>query len=336
MMRYCLVLLCAAAAAQTDVSGTWSGMGGEPISLVLKQNGTVISGSAGPTTKDQLLQLESGAIDGDHVVIKAGPLHLDIHVQGDEMRGEAVFGNRTSKVYLKRAAKLNPDARFEVASVKRAPPPPDRNFSSSMRVDPGRLFCRNVSLRKLIVNSYEVKDYQVNGPEWMDSELYDIDAAVPPGTSGDQLLVMLQNLLADRFRLTLHREMRQMSVYALVVAKSGAKLHAGSGMGGTTASPGKIRGDSVPIRNLVQALSRQMDLPVVDMTDLRGTYNFTLEWTPDTRPDAGGRGAATADVTPGSSIFTAIQDQLGLKLEPRKEPQEILVVDRLEKTPTEN
>jgi uncharacterized protein (TIGR03435 family) len=332
------LLFAAAAPAQTDVSGKWSGIGGGPIYMVLKQEGNKLSGTAGPSAKEQLLEFHDGTVEGDHLLFKVGPLEIDARMEGDEIHGQAVLGGQASKVILKRADKLDPDARFEVASVKPAPPTPGRGISSNMRMDPSRITCTNVTLKKLIVESYEMKEYQVIGPEWLNTELYNIEATIAPGTSGDQALVMIHNLLADRFHLALHRETRELSVYALVVGKNGSKLHASELPRSSTSSrPGKITGQGTFMRNLVEALSRQLDLPVIDMTGLKGTFDFTLEWAPDRGPSAEPRGApAPTEAAAGPSIFTAVQEQLGLKLEARKAPVEILVVDHAEKTPTGN
>lgn len=321
-----LFLTCAF--ADTDVSGKWSGIGGGPIYLVLKQDGNKLSGTAGPSSKEQLLDFQDGTVDGDHIKFNVGPLQIDARVEGDEIRGEAVLNGQNSKVFLKRVDKLDPNARFEAATVKRAPPPPNRNYTSSMRMDPARITCTNVTIHKLMVESYEVKDYQVSGPDWINTELYNIEATMAPGTSGDQVLVMVRNLLADRFQLAMHRETKELPIYALVVAKGGSKLKPSeSGRMGTSSSPGKITSERTFLRNLAEVLSRQLDMPVLDMTGLKGTFELTLEWTPDRGPSA---------ESTGQSIFTAIQEQLGLKLDARKSPIEMLVVDHAEKVPITN
>jgi uncharacterized protein (TIGR03435 family) len=207
-----------------------------------------------------------------------------------------------------------------------------------MKLDPGRLTGTNVSLKKLIYQSYGVKEYQVSGPDWIRTELYDITATMPPATPADQALRMMQKLLADRFKLAFHRETREIAVYALVIGKSGSKLvegDLGQGSGGTSSSPGKLVGTRVRMRNLVEALSRQADLPVVDMTGLNGIYSFTLEYAPESRTAAAKPDEAAEGPT-GPSIYTAIQEQLGLKLESRKVPMEMLVIDGVEKIPVEN
>jgi uncharacterized protein (TIGR03435 family) len=249
-------------------------------------------------------------------------------------------GAETQTVILKRVAerpKAGPRS-FEVASVKRAPPQLGRSFNSGMKLDPGRLTCTNISLHKLIYESYGVKDYQVSGPDWLSTEIYDIAATLPLGATGDDVLLMIRSLLAERFKLTLHRDTKEMPVYALVVGKSGSKLQEVEfGRGSTSATNGRLVATKIPIRNLTEFLSRVTGRPVLDMTGLKGFYSFTLEYTPEEAPSAPAPGAPPIpESTVGPSLLSAIQEQLGLKLEARKAPVEILVVDHAEKVPTEN
>jgi uncharacterized protein (TIGR03435 family) len=327
------VLLAGTLFGGTDLSGKWSGIASGPIYVVIKQDGNKLSGTAGPTAAEQLVNFDNGTVDDDNVHLKIGPFQMELRVVGDELRGEA----NGEHVFLKRVDKIPADARFEVASIKRVAPDPN-GTRSSMNLDPSRLVCTNVSLRKLIVNSYSVRDFQVIGPDWLNSQPYNIEATLPPGASGEQVLVMIRNLLADRFHLEFHRESRELPVYALLAGKNGPKLAEGTaGRGRTSSSPGKIVVENALMRNFVESLTRWVDLPVVDMTGLKSTYSFTLEWTPDHAPSEHEPGGpAVSEATAGPSIFTAIQEQLGLKLEPRKAPMEVLVIDRADKVPTEN
>jgi uncharacterized protein (TIGR03435 family) len=201
-------------------------------------------------------------------------------------------------------------------------------------MDPGRLICTNVSLRKLIVSAYGIKDYQLAGPDWMNTNLYDITARIPANTPGEDILLMIQNLLAERFKVAMHRESRELPVYALVIGKTGSKLTpAEFGKGGSTSSsPGKTKAVGVPLRSLTDMLSRQLNRPVLDQTGLHGVFDYELEWAPEPKSPVSGEEIRET----GASIFTALQEQLGLKLEARKAPIETLVVDRAEKTPVEN
>jgi uncharacterized protein (TIGR03435 family) len=334
--------IAAAVGQDQSITGKWSGIFAEgPIYVILKQEGSALAGSGGPTEKQQLLEFKGGSVDGDHVLFAAGSFHFDLRLAGDFMRGEVNNGAQSSKVYFKRVPNT-PDIAtlaFEVASVKRAPPvPPGRGFSSSMKLDPGRLTCTNVSLKKLIINMYDVKDYQISGPDWIDSELFDIVATMPRDTTGDEVIRMVKTLLAERFHLAMHQEMKEMPVYGLVVGKSGPKLkEVEFGRGSNNMRPGKFSAERTPMANFASFLSRQMERPVIDMTGLKGFYSFELEWTPEEsaapKPMEGG---AIVDSTVGPSLAAALQQQLGLRLESRRAPVEILVIDRADRSPTEN
>jgi uncharacterized protein (TIGR03435 family) len=256
---------------------------------------------------------------------------------------------------------------FDVASIK-------ANKSGSdkvrMMIRPDGLSAMGATLQMLIENAYEVQYYQiVGGPKWMNSDRYDIEAKMDSAQverfqtlTQEQRVFdstqMLQSLLANRFKLELHREKKELPGYALVVAKNGSKLHEAkpgdtypNGIKGPDGQPGQglmimggnggpLTGQGIPVSNLVRVLSRQLGRTIVDETRLTGKYDFTLQWTPDER--TGPMSAATqggGDAPPpdssGPSIFTAIQEQLGLKLESRKVPVEMLVIDRAEQ-PSEN
>jgi uncharacterized protein (TIGR03435 family) len=328
------LLVCGIAAGATDVSGKWSGA---PFYFIFKQDGSKLSGSGGPSEKEQIVSFDNGVVEGDRITFQAGSLQVDLRVMGDEIRGEMKNGADTLKVFLKRVDAPPNGAQstkaFDVASVKRLPPPPG-GVLSSMKLEPGRLTCSNVNLRKLIVQAYGVKDFQLSGPDWLNSEIYDIAATMPPATSTDQVLPMLQSLLAERFQLKLHRETKEVPMYALVVGKTGLKIKEGEfGHSSTSASPGHLTAQKIPLSKLADFLSNQLGSPVTDLTGMKGFFDFTLEWAPDARP---GEAGGASDSTPGASIFTAVQEQLGLKLEARKGPVEILVIDHVEKIPTGN
>ena len=192
--------------------------------------------------------------------------------------------------------------------------------------------CTNVSLKKLLVRAYSLKDYQVTGPDWINTELYSILASMPADTTGDDLLEMLQGLITERFQLATHREMKDMPVYELVVGKTGSKLKPVEyGRGSTSMTQGKLVAQGVPVRNLVEQLSRLLNRPVLDKTGMIGAFDFTLEFAPEGRSSD-----AAGDLPVSPSVFTAVQEQLGLKLEPRKAPVEVLVVDKAERVPVGN
>lgn len=303
------------------------------------------------------------------------------------------------------------EPEFEAASIKPAEPLNTGSMTSGGQIrirmgcdrpDPGRFTCSGMPLRALVVRAYGVKNYQVSEPGWMDSERFDVVAKVPPGATPEQFDRMLQKLLTDRFRMTVHHETRELPVYALVVGKGGHKLRksvedgkesqvnaaladrgalppppppGGTGQqsvmvmsgGGAGAKGGlmmtmrdglsEVVGGKVTLSSLASLLSTQLNRPVVDETGLTGDYDFTLDFAPDEtmRPGAssgalvlsvpgpvagsGGGGAAGSeprDPSTAPSIFSAIQSQLGLKLEPKKGAVDMIVVDRAEKAPSGN
>jgi uncharacterized protein (TIGR03435 family) len=219
--------------------------------------------------------------------------------------------------------------RFEVASVKPANADPS---SSGVKTGHGRLEAKNVTLKRCIMGAYGVGPHQISGgPDWLDSERFEILAKADTATDDDTvLMLMLQHLLAERFKLVLHREMKTLRALVLEVAKTGPKLEkAEAGEAGTnTSSTNKsitLDAHNTDMDLFARVLGREMDLPVVNHTELKGVFNFKLQWTPDKlRPADGG-------ATEGASIFTAIQEQLGLRLRADRAPVEVLVIDRVEK-----
>jgi len=256
--------------------------------------------------------------------------------------------------------------QFEVASVKEAPPPTGNGIRVRMGGDAGRLDYANVTLRDCIRIAYRVKEYQISGPDWLSAQRYDLVAKLPEGASRDQVPEMLQALLADRFKLKVHRDTKEQPIYALVVAKNGPKIKqsdpnegppGGAVPPGAPGGPrgmmqigrGSLQAKQMTVSNFADLLARIVDRPIVDMTELKGNYDFKLEYTPDPRvmqkmmmgagmPPGGPPPGAAAEgpSESGPSIFTAVQEQLGLKLDGRKAPIELLVIDSVEKVPTEN
>jgi bla regulator protein BlaR1 len=261
-----------------------------------------------------------------------------------------------------------PPLTFEVASVK---PSGTDDRRSMIQIQPGGSFRTSGSTLKMLVTfAYDVREFQVSsGPGWINTDRFDIVAKAehsagaenPPGeprtmtdeqrkTVGDQMRERLRALLADRFQLTLHRETKEQSVYALVVAKSGSKLQAAQQQEGTgprgpmmRMGRGELSGQGVALDMLTRTLSSQLGRTVIDRTGLKGNFDFKLTWTPDpgqsTTP-LGGAPPQGADAPPppdpnGPSVYTALQEQLGLRLESQKGPVEMLVIDRVEK-PSEN
>jgi uncharacterized protein (TIGR03435 family) len=301
-------------------------------------------------------------------------------------------------LFLTAAAFGQTGPQFEVASIKKAEPlnanlVMSGNLHIGMTVDAAMVNIKSLSLAEMLRVAYKVQTFQISGPEWLNAERFDVIAKMPAGATRDQVPQMIQALLADRFKLTLHRSTTEQPVYALVVTKSGklkesppdtdtpatssdgaaaplaptptdggaqVRAVATSNAGGVV-STASINGNMkmVPSDNgmrleitkmntigMVEMLGRFVDRPIVDMSELKGRYDLTLDVgledllnlarsqgvaVPMRRADAAG----AASVPGSSSVFAAIQ-QYGLKLEPRKAPIELLVVDHVEKTPTEN
>jgi len=244
--------------------------------------------------------------------------------------------------------------KFEVASIK--PADPGAGGHSSFRSVPGGgIQVTNYSLKQLISFAYDVRDFQVSGPGWLDSTRYDILAKpeheedladirqmndAQKKTASERLRERLRALLAERFQLTIHQETKEFPVYALVVAKNGPKLEestepdSANQSTSTNSNNGKaeMTAKRIPMQSLANVLSSRLSRPVLDRTGLTGKYNFKMQWTADMSargPD--GPGDANLADSAGPSIFTAIQEQLGLKLESTKGLVEIIVVDRVEK-----
>ncbi len=224
---------------------------------------------------------------------------------------------------------------FEVASIRPRNTADAGRGRSSIDSAPGSLTIRNAGLSSCIKWAYHVMDYQISGPAWLQIDKYDITAKSTGPAPMEQLRQMLQTLLAERFQLQVHRETKELPVYALVAAKSGPKLHkadpdGNTGMKGDNGSF-VFHGTSMP--QFAEDLSTlsQVDRPVLDRTGIPGVFDFNLKFGESN--DEMKRALITGD---GASIFTLIQEQLGLKLEARKGPVEMLVIDRVERAPTEN
>jgi uncharacterized protein (TIGR03435 family) len=225
---------------------------------------------------------------------------------------------------------------FEAASVK-------LNTGSAMyfNAGPGRIEMRSYTLKMLIFMAYGVRDYSLSGPDWLDSVKLDVVAKLPASAASrspeDQRRmtgVMLEGLLAERFKLKVHREEKLIPGYALVVAPGGPKMRRVETPPRGAVTRGSITGTTT-IGQIVASAEGALGRPVKDMTGLSGSYELNLTWTPEAALLAG----ADKSPDPGDrppSIFTALQEQLGLRLEPRQFPLQIVVVDHVERVPTEN
>jgi len=223
---------------------------------------------------------------------------------------------------------------FDVASLKL-----DRSETGVDRIKhtAGSWILENVSLKRLIGMAYGVgdgRDYLFRGPDWINTENVDVAAKFPPETSDAQALLMLQRLLDERFQLKLHRESRRFAVYALVVDKHGTKLRPLAAAGPNyrfSARGGHAVGMSVSMAQFADRLSKEVGRPVVDFTGLAGKFDLTLDWKAEDGQ------VEERDAAPDRpSIFSALPEQLGLKLEPRTVSLDVLIVDAALRTPVEN
>lgn len=222
---------------------------------------------------------------------------------------------------------------FEAASIK---PSKGNDGHSSWHSRPGYVVMNNQTLKALVGIAYSVPaDRVLGGPKWIESDRFDIVARAAEPADGPKLLMMLQSTLTERFQLAVHRETKSVSGFALVPAKNGLKIHPDETDGGSSSnsSRGKFVAQRFSLEALAKSLTRIMGVPVADATDTKGVFTFTLQWVPESTPAAGTDGVLPD--APGPSLFTVLQQELGLKLESRKVPTEMIIIDKAEK-PTEN
>lgn len=225
---------------------------------------------------------------------------------------------------------------FEVVSIK---PNTSGSESWGSHSGHGRLTAENISLRDVVLMAYGMKDYQVEAPGWLRDARFDIAAKAPDGLPSDSekytaaLRVMMQNMLATRFKMTAHRDSRMSSAYGLVTSKNGIKFKQDPDCSSADSSSSShnthYTGGCITMATFAEFLSRRFPMPVIDKTGLPGNYNLKLDWDPQPKVDS-------PDLPSGTSLPLALQEQLGLKLESVKAPVEILIVDRIEKLPTGN
>lgn len=220
-----------------------------------------------------------------------------------------------------------PPEKFEVASVKAIPPD---SCCFSMNPWGGAAFtAKNISMSVLVEMAFGVTDKQISNIDILGRELYDVSAKPENGgaLTSQRAQPMLKALLEERFNLAAHRETKDVPGYALSVAKGGPKLKAAAAgaAGQTMIARGRLISPNANIVQLISLLAHPVDKPILDKTNLTGTYNIDLKFAPD---------GDTASTLP--SIFTAIQEQLGLKLESQKVPFETLVIDHVDRAPTQN
>jgi uncharacterized protein (TIGR03435 family) len=205
----------------------------------------------------------------------------------------------------------------------------------NIQISPDSVTMRNNSLKATIAWAYGVKDFQVNGPDWLDTQRFDIAAKAAAQSTEDQLRMMMETLLADRFKLALHRQTKETQAYVLVVAKGGSKLVESKTQGDSDVQPDQARMQvtflRTPLAQLTDLLYGVLRTPVVDETGLTGKYDVSINVAKYV-----GMGGDGASVDPVGLIMTALQEELGLKLESRKVALDLLIVDHAEKTAGEN
>jgi uncharacterized protein (TIGR03435 family) len=218
---------------------------------------------------------------------------------------------------------------FEVASVKRSAPD---SHTETRRYPGGRFTATGVTLKALIQRAYDVQDFQiVGGPKWLTSYRYDVEAKASRDVSPEQLNHMIQALLADRFRLTIHRETRNLPIYALTVEKNGPILRKNTKGFGPTWSIGRglLQGEKISMSVLASdLLEKALGRVVVDHTGVDGDFDIKLTWTPDSPGEKTPDNSLAIEST---SIFTSLREQLGLRLDSQTGPVEVVVIDTAEK-----
>jgi len=272
-------------------------------------------------------------------------------------------------------AQSSPPTRiaFEVASIRVSPP---EASNGGVRMDGAQLHYARFPFREYVARAFRVRVSQVLGPEWIASARFDVDAKLPEGSTPAQIPEMLQSLLSDRFGLKQHRESKELPMYALTLGKpplklmvsppdsdpaprnealvtvtidvgaAGTSVGLGHGSSYTLAAGGRFEGKRMTAEMIASTLERYCDRPVLNLTGLTSTYDFVFDVTPEESQVLGIRAAVNAGVrlppqvtslldTGGNPLIGAVQ-QLGLKLEARKSPVDVLIVDDVRRTPTDN
>src|SRR6185312_6554636 len=266
---------------------------------------------------------------------------------------------------------------FEVATIRPSAPSPEATVTARAHIDGAQVRWLSLTLKFYIATAYRLKQYQVSGPDWISSDRFDISATIPAGVSTAQMPEMMQRLIEDRFQVKMHREKKDFPVYALEIDKGGLKIHenapdpdaaksdantpvsssvSGSAQGVSinfgrgssyTFANNRFEAKKLTMANVARGLELYTDRPIVDMTDLTGTYDFILAITAEDYQSMLIRAAVTAGLTLPTealrlldgatlpSLFDAMQ-KVGLKLDARKAPLDVVVIDEVRKTPTEN
>lgn len=241
------------------------------------------------------------------------------------------------------SAQPTPDRKeasaFEVASIRQSDSDDPNSYTGFS--PEGTFTAKNATLRGIFQEAYRVTDDRIKGgPKWFDTERYNITAKPSRKVSREEAIEMLKALLADRFKLVVSREMKEVNGFVLLVANGGYKIRLNTEnpcvrpCGGTSSYPsGRLSSRGVPISRFVTRLSEILGRPVLDSTALLGSYDIDLEWAPEASQFGGTAREVPDDKRP--SIFSAIQEQLGLRLESKRIPLEILIIASVQR-PSEN
>jgi uncharacterized protein (TIGR03435 family) len=237
-----------------------------------------------------------------------------------------------------------PPPTFDVASVKASQPGNtggERRGRENIQVSPGTVTMRNVNLKSCIRWAYHVTEYQVTGPAWLDSERYEIAGKAAGPAAEEQLRIMMQALLQERFKLAVHRQIKELSAYVLVVGKNGLKVQESKTEGESSIDINQkqlsVSVQRTPVSQLVEMLGNVLRAPVVDQTGLKGRYDVTLnvaKYAADMA--AQGKSIEGGPADPLALISMILQEEFGLKLEAKKMPLDMVIIDHAEKAPVEN
>jgi len=270
-------------------------------------------------------------------------------------------------------AQPGPELAFEVASIRPVNSSSDGPANLGIRID-GAQYRANFALREYLSNAYRVKPYQVTGPDWLGADRFEIAATLPAGAKPDQIPDMLRTLLLERFQIKMHRDKKDFPVYVLEVAKGGLKMQESPATTETDAKPAvdvgvtasdqgvavslgggasyslsnnRLEGRKLSMASFASNLERYLDRPVVDTTNLKGRYDFALNLTDEDYRSMMIRAAVTSGVVLPPQALRALDngqpvsllravETLGLKLDARKAPLEVVVIDSARRTPTDN
>jgi uncharacterized protein (TIGR03435 family) len=228
------------------------------------------------------------------------------------------------------AVAQNGPSSFEVASVR-----PNRSASrnSSSRVAGEQWMFRNETLKDLIEKAYDVRDFSLSGPGWLDSVRFDVVAKFVAGSTDSDRNAMLRRLLAERFNLNTHWEKREATGFELVLAKKRRDLQKSTyeDPGTTNIGNGRIEAKNVSMATFADALATELDRPVDDQTGVKGSFDLRVLWAPE--QFATGHEAALSE---GPTLFSALEEQLGLRLRAKRVQIDTLIVDHAEKVPSDN